>query len=39
VKCIEWNFDGSNFDDLGKLTFENGDAVPDIENYFDENRI
>jgi hypothetical protein len=34
VECIVWNFDGSNFDDLGRLTFKNGDAVPDVENYF-----
>jgi hypothetical protein len=41
VKCIAWNFDGSNFvsdvdkdDELKKLRFENGDIVPDVENYF-----
>jgi hypothetical protein len=48
VKCIAWNFDGSNFigstmwnfsidkNDLKRLRFENGDAVPDVESYFDE---
>jgi hypothetical protein len=48
VKCIAWNFDGSNFigstwwnfdinkDDLRRLRFENGDAIPDVESYFDE---
>jgi hypothetical protein len=35
VKCIAWNFDGSNFNDLGRLTFENGDVVADIKNYFE----
>jgi hypothetical protein len=41
VKCIAWNFDGSNFvelfdkdDDLKKLRFENGDTIPDVESYF-----
>jgi hypothetical protein len=41
VKCIAWNFDGSNFvseedkkDDLKRLRFENGDIIPDMENYF-----
>jgi hypothetical protein len=41
VKCIAWNFDGSNFvefggreDDLKKLRFENGDIISDVESYF-----
>jgi hypothetical protein len=41
VKCIAWNFDGSNFvsrgvekEDLKRLRFENGDIIPDVENYF-----
>jgi hypothetical protein len=41
VKCIAWNFDGSNCvdyydenDDLKKLKFENGDIIPNVENYF-----
>jgi hypothetical protein len=38
VRCIAWNFDGSNFvegwEDLEKLRFENGDVIPDPENYF-----
>jgi hypothetical protein len=41
VKCIAWNFDGSNFisigdkkEDLKKLRFENGDIIPDEESYF-----
>jgi hypothetical protein len=41
VKCIAWNFDGSNFmsrydekKDLKKLRFENGGIVPNIESYF-----
>jgi hypothetical protein len=46
VKCIAWNFDGSNFvgsnswyfnineDDLKRLRFENGDVIPDVESYF-----
>jgi hypothetical protein len=43
VKCIAWNFDGSNIveddnnDDLKKLRFENGDAIPNVESYFNEN--
>jgi hypothetical protein len=35
VKCIAWNFDGSNFlsekdkkEDLKRLRFENGDIIP-----------
>jgi hypothetical protein len=42
VKCIAWTFDGSGFvswDDedgeLRKLRFENGDAVPNVQTYFD----
>jgi hypothetical protein len=36
VKCIAWNFDESNImsDDLKMLRFENGDTIPDVENYF-----
>jgi hypothetical protein len=41
VKCIAWNFDGFNFvceedkkEDLKRLRFENGDMIPDVENYF-----
>jgi hypothetical protein len=41
VKCIAWNFDGSNFvsfidkkEDLKMLRFENGDIIPDVESYF-----
>jgi hypothetical protein len=41
VKCIAWNYDGSNFvnfndkkEDLKKLRFENGDIIPDVESHF-----
>jgi hypothetical protein len=41
VKCIAWNFDGSNVvgdddknEDLNRLRFENGDIVPNVESYF-----
>jgi hypothetical protein len=41
VKCIAWNFDGSNFmkrndkdEDLKKLRFGNGDTIPNVESYF-----
>jgi hypothetical protein len=41
VKCIAWNFDGSNVvslkdedEDLKKLRFENGDIIPNVESYF-----
>jgi hypothetical protein len=41
VKCIAWNFDGSNVvenDDENKnlngLRFENGDIIPNVESYF-----
>jgi hypothetical protein len=41
MKCIAWNFDGSNFmsdedkkEDLKRLKFENGDIIPDVESYF-----
>jgi hypothetical protein len=41
VKCIAWNFDGSNFvwwndkdEALKKLRFENGDNIPNVESYF-----
>jgi hypothetical protein len=43
VKCIAWNFDGSNFvgrwdgdEALGKLRFENGDTIPNVKSYFSE---
>jgi hypothetical protein len=41
VKCIAWNFNGSNIvsgkdkeEDLKKLRFENGDTIPNVESYF-----
>jgi hypothetical protein len=41
VKCIAWNFDGSNVlededrdEDLNVLIFENGDIIPNMESYF-----
>jgi hypothetical protein len=41
VKCIAWNFDGSNIVSYGdedealkKLRFENEDTIPNIESYF-----
>jgi hypothetical protein len=41
VKCIAWNFDGSDFvsnkdkkEDLKRLRFENGDIISDVESYF-----
>jgi hypothetical protein len=41
VKCIAWNFDGSNYvrwDDKKKnwknLKFENGSIIPNVEGYF-----
>jgi hypothetical protein len=41
VKCIAWNFNGSNFvswddkkKDLQKLKFENGDTIRNVESYF-----
>jgi hypothetical protein len=41
VKCIAWNFDGSNFvserdknEDFRKLRFENGDTILDMKSYF-----
>jgi hypothetical protein len=41
VKCIAWNFDGSNFvsdenkkENLNLLKFENGDIIPDVKSYF-----
>jgi hypothetical protein len=41
VKCIAWNFDGSNIvniedkdEDLKKLRFENGDTIPNVESSF-----
>jgi hypothetical protein len=41
VKCIAWNFDGSNIvecdgkkEDLNELRFENGDIIPNVESYF-----
>jgi hypothetical protein len=40
VKCIAWNFDGSNFvekyDDLKRLRFKNGDTIPNVESYFND---
>jgi hypothetical protein len=41
VKCIAWNFNGSNIvedddenEDLNRLRFENGDIIPNVESYF-----
>jgi hypothetical protein len=41
VKCIAWNFDGSNFvsygdekEDLKRLRFESGDTILNVESYF-----
>jgi hypothetical protein len=41
VKCIAWNFDGSNIvgdddrnEDLNQLRFENGGIIPNVESYF-----
>jgi hypothetical protein len=41
MKCIAWNFDGSNVvrdddknEDLNRLRFENGDIIPNVESYF-----
>jgi hypothetical protein len=41
VKCIAWNFDGSNIvgyddkkEDLNELRFKNGDIIPNMESYF-----
>jgi hypothetical protein len=41
VKCIVWNFDGSNYvswedkkEDLKKLKFENGNSIQNVESYF-----
>jgi hypothetical protein len=41
VKCIAWNFDGSNIveddnkeEDLNRLRVENGDIIPNVESYF-----
>jgi hypothetical protein len=38
VKCIAWNFDGSNMfekkKDLKKIRFENGDPIPNMGSYF-----
>jgi hypothetical protein len=42
VKCIAWNFDGSNVvemysgkkEDLNRLGLENGDIIPNVESYF-----
>jgi hypothetical protein len=46
VKCIAWNFDGSNIvrvidkkEDLKKLRFEDGDAIPNVESYFNECKV
>jgi hypothetical protein len=45
VKCIAWNFNGSKFvrwndedENLKKLRFENGDTIPNVENYFIKKR-
>jgi hypothetical protein len=36
VKCIAWNFNGSNMCCLKKeLRFENGDVIPDVKSYFE----
>jgi hypothetical protein len=42
VKCIAWNFDGSNVverysgkkEDLNQFRFENGDIIPNVRSYF-----
>jgi hypothetical protein len=41
VKCVAYNFDGSNFIDrddedegLENLKFENGDVIPNVNDYF-----
>jgi hypothetical protein len=38
VKCIAWNFDGSNMydkdNDLNKLKYENGHIIPNVGSYF-----
>jgi hypothetical protein len=35
VKCIAWNFDGSNiYYKSEDLRFENGDIIPDVKSYF-----
>jgi hypothetical protein len=41
VKCIAWDFDGSNVvkygdknEDLDQLKFENGDIIPNVKSYF-----
>jgi hypothetical protein len=41
VRCIAWNFDGSNIvrdgdkkEDLNQLRFEIGDIIPNVESYF-----
>jgi hypothetical protein len=41
VKCIAWNFDGSNIvgdydrnEELNQLRFENGDSIPNVKSYF-----
>jgi hypothetical protein len=43
VKCVAWNFDGSNYvgwdekkKNFKKLSFENRDSIPNIEIYFTE---
>jgi hypothetical protein len=41
VKCIAWNFDGSNVAywdyELNKLRFENRQIIPNVEIYFVDN--
>jgi hypothetical protein len=48
IKCIAWNFDGSNSlgysdkdrdEKLKMLRFENGDNIPDVEGYFTEGHL
>jgi hypothetical protein len=43
VKCISYNFDGSNtgdeYEDLERLRFENGDIIPNVKSYFFVDKI
>jgi hypothetical protein len=36
IRCIGYNFDGSNVDkyDMSKLRYEDGGEIPNIEDYF-----